>query len=254
MLPGVEDAILNRRALGWVMNRLWRGVASRYRVTVLTAREAVLAGSTTEQMAQDAAEALLALGRQPRITAGMGAGGLAALWMAARAPDLTGALVVLSTPLSARVPEPFVRFLDHLAHLLRDGQWPQAFEHACGVYLESDLRRRLSLVLRLLKRWGQPDDLQRAARILSAFRSHDGRSVLARVTVPVLAFGGGLDPMLPMTVPGSTPALNGTEVRPSRQVWLAGEHGAFLTFWQTVVAELNRFSAEYTATPEAVRP
>lgn len=257
ILPGIVDALLSWRAMSWVMSRLWRGAAARYRLTLLSAREAVPPGFTTEQMAQDVAEAVAALGREVRLTVGMDAGGLVAQWLASRWPERAGALVLLSSPLSGRVPEALAQFLDHLTLLLRSGSWPEAFDHAAAVYLDPELRRRLRLPLSLLRRWGRPADLQRGVRILAAFRTHDARTAPGPVKVPVLTVCGGLDQLIDRPLAGSPPTRNRSTsawVRPARQVWLAGEHGAFLSFWHTVLEEVRRFERDASPQSGAARP
>lgn len=259
ILPGIAEALLHRRAMGWVMRQLWKEAAARYRLTVLSVREAVPPGFATEQMAEDAAEALAALRCQPRLTVGVDAGGLVARWLADRRPDRAGALALLSTPLSGQVPEALGRFLDRLVSLLRAGNWPEAFDHAAGVYLDPELRRRLRRPLWLLRRWGRPDDdgLQRAIRILGAYRSHDAGTAPGPARVPVLAVCGGSDPLLGQAVSGDPlPQAQSTRawVRPARQVWLAGAHDAFLRFWPTVLAELRRFEQDTAALSGAALP
>ena len=254
ILPGVMEALVKPLALGWLMQRLWKGAARRYRLTLLGCREAVPPGFTTEQMAEDAADALAALGIAPRLTVAMDAGGLVAQWLAARRPRQTGALVLLSAPLEGRAPDAMAQFLEHLCRLLRGDQWPEAFDHAAAVYLEPALREQLRPVLALLRRWGRPPQLQRAVRLLTAYRTHDAREA-GPVEVPVLSVAGGMDPLVGLQPPGRGPTADGGRapwVRPTRQIWLAGEHGAYLRFWKMVMAELQRFEQELAAPARAV--
>lgn len=259
VLPGIAEALLHRRAMGWVMRRLWSQAAARYRLTVLSAREAVPPGFTVEQMAEDAAEALAALRCEPRLTVGVDAGGLVGRWLACRRPDRVGALALLSSPLSGQVPEALGRFLDRLISLLRAGDWPEAFDAAAAVYLDPELRRRLRRPLWMLRRWGRPDEdgLQRGIRLLGAYRSHDALTPSGPARVPVLAVCGSLDPLLGQAAPGGPLQQAGSTaawVRPARQVWLAGAHGALLRFWPTVLAELRRFEQDAAASSGAALP
>ncbi|WP_324669958.1 alpha/beta fold hydrolase [Geochorda subterranea] len=247
VLPGIMEALLERRALAGLMQRLWGVAARRYRLTLLSAREAVPPGFTTEQMAQDVAEAVAVLGLDVRLTVGMDAGGLVAQWLGVRWPQQAGALALISTPLAGRTPDGMARFLDHLERLLRADSWLEAFEHATAVYLDPALRHRARLPLALLRRWGRPAEMQRGIRLLTAYRHHDMCHASAPLQVPVLQVAGGMDPLVgqePPGAPGKTDGPVGGSLRPSRQVWLAGEHGAHLHYWEIVLAELERFEQE----------
>ncbi|MBE3598613.1 MAG: hypothetical protein IMX02_07365 [Limnochordaceae bacterium] len=147
VLPGVEEALLSRAALGWVMGRWWAPFARRYgmRVTALAARESVPPEFTTQQMGQDAAAALEALGMRPVAIVGVGAGGAVAEWAAVEVAlrgSAAPALILLSVPAGLRTTGAQAGFYDHLVRLLRGTSPEQAFDHLCGLYLDADLGRR----------------------------------------------------------------------------------------------------------------
>jgi len=247
LLPGVMEALLERRALAGLMQRLWGAAARHYRLTLLSAREAVPPGFTTEQMAQDVAEAVAALGLDVRLTIGMDAGGLVAQWLGARWPQQAGALALISAPMVGQAFHRMAQFLDHLVRLLRAEEWLEAFEHATAVYLDPAMRDRARLPLALLRRWGRPAEMQRGLRLLTTYRHHDMGHAPAPMQVPVLQVVGGMDPLVgqgPQGVLGETDGPEGRALRPSRQVWLAGEQGAYLHYWEVILAELERFEQE----------
>lgn len=247
ILPGVAQALLGDRALAWAMRRLWKEAARRYRLTLVAARESIPPGFTTEQMAEDVAEALAALHCEPRLTVGLEAGGLVAQWLAARWPARAGALALLSSPLWGHVPAALGQFLEELRSMLRAGDWTEAFDHAVRVFLEPAQQERLRWELSLLRRWGRPADLHRSMRILGAFRSHEPPRVHGSAKVPVLTVCAERDP-LPGGLRAWGPASGGGAAdvwpHPTRQVWLAGARGALIQAWPVVMEEMRRFERD----------
>ncbi len=254
-IPGLEDGLLSRRGMAWALHWVARWLAPGFRVVVLGRREVVPPNFPVRQMAADAVAAIRELGVRPMAVVGLSAGGLVVRWMAADFPQACRAVVLLSAPVDGRSSPEFERFFDALARAARTGDWAGALEQALSVYLTAPLRHRWRLGLALLRRVGRPDSTERLLRHLQAFREALGDRV-GRLALPVLAVGGGLDPMVPMGIGGPGP---GEPVRPGglrvrRQVWLAGAHSAVLQHHRVVARELARFLREIARAEPVWRP
>lgn len=245
VVPGLEEAFLTPRALAWFARWLWAPLIERHgvRLTLLSFRESVPSTFSTLQMARDLAAAVDALDLRPLLVIGTSEGGLVASALVRRHPGMARGLVLLSTPLTPRVPPSLQRFYDHLIRLLRGSSPVQAYDHLVGVLFDAALMRRYRTGLGLVRRWGRRADLQRAERLVAAFRSHDEREAPPFPDLPVLLVSGGLDPLL-LSEPGAEARRDPRAVQATRQVWLAGEHGAYLEFRETVLQELLRFVAD----------
>lgn len=202
-LPGLSDGLLplsEPRA-----RRLATATPTRrlpFRVIALSHRHPVEGGTTTRDLADDAAAFVERVVGAPVVVTGHSMGGMVAQWLAARRPDLVHRLVLTAT--LARPDAGFRATLGRWQQLVEAGGWRAFAADANAVsYTGSELLRR-RLLLRLTRPRPVPHLVERHRALTRACLQHDARHVLDRIACPTLVLAGACDPVVD---PSSSRAL-----------------------------------------------
>lgn len=202
-LPGLSDGLLP----------LWEPPARRlatssstrrlpFRVLVLSHRHPVTRGTTTRNLADDAAAFVEQVVGASVAVIGHSMGGMVAQWLAARRPDLVHRLVLTAT--LARPDAGFRATLQRWQRLVDAGEWRAFAADANAVsYTGSELLRR-RLLLRLTRPRPAPHLVERHRALTHACLHHDTRHVLDSIACPTLVLAGACDPVV---APSSSRAL-----------------------------------------------
>lgn len=194
-LPGLSDGLLplsEPRARRLAASAPMRQIP--FRVLALSHRHPVQAGTSTRELADDAAAFVDRVVGEPVVVTGHSMGGMVAQWLAARRPDLVAGLV-----LTATLARPDVGFRDTLERwqaLVEAGAWRAFAADANAVsYTGSELLRR-RLLLRLTRPDRAPHLVGRHRALTRACLEHDSREDLGRITCPTLVMAGVCDPVV----------------------------------------------------------
>lgn len=202
-LPGLSDGLLPLSEPH--ARRLATTAAARripFRVLALSHRHPVTAGTTTRDLADDAAAFVDEVVGAPVVVTGHSMGGMVAQWLAARRPDLVDRLVLTAS--LARADPGFRETLERWQRLVEAGAWRAFAADANAVsYTGSELLRR-RLLLRLSRPRAAPHLVQRHRVLTRACLDHDAREVLGRIACPTLVMAGACDPVV---APSSSRAL-----------------------------------------------
>lgn len=202
-LPGLSDGLLplsEPRARWLATSTPTRRIP--FRVIALSHRHPVSPGTTTRDLADDAAVFVERVIGAPVVVTGHSMGGMVAQWLAARRPDLVHRLVLTAT--LARPDPGFRATLDRWEHLVEAEAWRAFAADANAVsYTGSELLRR-RLLLRLTRPRPVPHLVERHRTLTRACLDHDTRHVLDRIACPTLVLAGACDPVVD---PASSRAL-----------------------------------------------
>lgn len=194
-LPGLSDGLLplsepraRRLATSAPMDRI------PFRVLALSHRHPVSVGTTTRDLADDAAAFVDQVVGEPVVVTGHSMGGMVAQWLAARRPDLVDRLVLTAS--LARPDSGFRDTLERWQQLVEAGRWRAFAADANAVsYTGSELLRR-RLLLRLTRPRPAPHLVPRHRALTRACLDHDARQVLGRIACPTLVMAGTHDPVV----------------------------------------------------------
>lgn len=189
VLPGMSVTDVSESA--GAVAESYADFTGRYTVTVLD-RETVLPdGTTTEQMAQDAAEAMNVLGIGEADLFGVSQGGMMALCLAASHPEKVrrlalGSTALSSTALSGRV---FARW----ETLARAGNREELNRDIAQTVYSPEYRNTYADAFRAAETAGTPEQIARYAVLAHAGRTFDFRARVGQIRCPVLVLGGTRD-------------------------------------------------------------
>ena len=191
MLPGLGDGLRSVRGTAVPMALVYRAFAKEFTVYAFSRKTVLPPGYTTQDMAQDQAEAMDRLGIRQAAVIGISMGGMIAQFLAAEFPERISKLVLVVT---AARPNPI------LAGSVRE--WvchARAGNHAA--LLESNLRRIYSEGYYQKNKWlvpviaklTEPESYGRFFVQAEACASHDASHQLRKIRAPVLVIGGEQD-------------------------------------------------------------
>ncbi len=202
-LPGLSDGLLPLSEPH--ARRLATAAPARripFRVLAMSYRHPVTAGTTTRNLADDAAAFVDEVVGGPVVVTGHSMGGMVAQWLAAQRPDLVDRLVL--TACLARADPGFRDTLERWQRLVEAGAWRAFAADANAVsYTGSELLRR-RLLLRLGRPRAAPHLVERHRVLTRACLDHDALQVLGRIACPTLVMAGACDPVVS---PSSSRAL-----------------------------------------------
>lgn len=202
-LPGLSDGLMPLSEVGpQVVGSARTSRRVPFRVTTLSYRHPLDDGTTTRDLARDAAMFIDAHVDTPVVVVGHSMGGMVAQWLAADRPDLVSELVLTAT-LARPVPS-FVERLRTWEQLVVEHRW-RAFAAAANEasYTGSELLRR-RILLRVSRPPAAPHLVDRHRVLTAACLAHDTADVLAQIRCPTLVLSGTADPLVP---PAATRAM-----------------------------------------------
>lgn len=194
-LPGLSDGLLplsepraRRLATSAPVRRL------PFRVLALSHRHPATPGTTTHDLAEDAAAFVDRVVGAPVVVTGHSMGGMVAQWLAARRPDLVHRLVLTAT--LARPDDSFRATLERWQRLVEAGEWRAfATDANAASYTGSELLRR-RLLQRVARPRPAPHLVDRHGALTRACLHHDTRHALDRIACPTLVLAGARDPVV----------------------------------------------------------
>lgn len=197
-----------------------RYATGEYTVYWLARRRTMPTGHSIADMADDVAAVVPELGGRVDAVVGASYGGLIALYLAARHPEVAGRVVLLGS--AARIPEEAKELDRRLGEPWGHGRFTEAGEGMLAEVLPGEglrpVRRLLApLAGRMLA--GMRYNLADVLVETQAEMAYDARPVLSQITAPVLIVAGDRDLFLPREVIEETAA----GLRTCRVVWRPGQ-------------------------------
>lgn len=194
-IPGAGDGLStvydSARNLAW----FYRRRARHQRMYLLSRREGFSAAHGIAEHADDYIEALETLRLGPVILECNSAGGPIGQQIAARRPDLVGALVLAST--AHRLDANAAAVIEGWLKMVTESRWGDfGWDTTVKTYRAAS---RLAMVGAVLKpMFGsiiRPSDPQRIANLLRGLLGFDNSGTLEQINCPTLVFGGTRDPI-----------------------------------------------------------
>lgn len=189
MLPGAGDGLKTARGMALPLALSYRAYARDYRVYMISRRRDLPMGSTTRDMARDAARTMDALGVGRAMVLGVSQGGMIAQHLAADCPDKVAALVLAVTaPRHNAIIEKTVGgWMDMAARGDYRGLMTDTAERSYTKKRAAMYRR----MYRLMGDVGKPKDFSRFLAQAQSCLTHDASA--ARIACPTLVIGGRED-------------------------------------------------------------
>ncbi|MEW6472007.1 MAG: alpha/beta fold hydrolase [Actinomycetota bacterium] len=167
---------------------------------------------TIEALADDVAELLRAETSEPAVTVGLSMGGVVALALAQRHPDLVGALVIINS--AARVPDGFADAVRARADRTRAGGMAAVADETLARWFTPAFAAREPAAVAEIRRQLLAGDPEVHANAWLALAAADVEPGLASVRQPMLVVTGSQDLSVPAEIGARTASLapNGRHV------------------------------------------
>lgn len=191
MLPGLGDGLRTVRGMALPLVMLYRIYAKDHSVFIFSRRNDLPDGHSTQDMAEDQARAMEALGIGGADVIGISQGGMIAQYLAIDHPGSVRRLV-LAVTLSEQ-NEVIQKVVSGWISMARRGDYRSLMiDTAEKSYSERYLKRYRSLYP-LLGRMGKPKDLKRFLIQADSCIHHNAGAELGKVSAPTLVIGGACD-------------------------------------------------------------
>lgn len=185
ILPGL--AITSVMESAAAIRNAYKDIAREYTVYVFDRRKDLPVSYPIREMARDTANALKELGLERVSLFGASQGGMMALEIAIRYPELVDKLVIGST--AAKIPEKTRSCLDSWIALARERDAARLYlAFGKALYPEKVFEEAKDLLLDLAAKVTE-EDLQRFVVLAEGFRGFDLTGELENIRCPVLAIG-----------------------------------------------------------------
>ena len=194
MLPGLGDGLKTVQGTALPMALMYRMFAREFTVWAFSRRNDQKPGSTTRDMAGDAALAMDALGIGKADVFGVSMGGMIAQWLAIDHPEKVGKLILAVT---CAQPNPILtEAVEEWIALAKLG------DHTG--FMDSNLKRIYSDAYYRKNRWmapivgklTKPKSYDRFFTLADACLTHDAQGYLHQIQSPALVIGGEQDKAL----------------------------------------------------------
>lgn len=219
ILPGVSAEPVWRTAPAVAAR--YASFAETYTVTLLDRTEPLREDVTVDDMADDAAAAMDALGIADACVFGASQGGMIALRLAARYPRLTARIAVGSS--SAELLPETARTFARWTELADAGKIEDLNRVMFGQIYSEAYRRERAAAFEVAVRLGTEAGCRRISRLLRAAVPGDALEALRAIRCPVLAIGAEEDRVIPARGSEEIARLTGGKVH----VYPGAAHAVF---------------------------
>ena len=158
-------------------------------------------GYTIEQMVDDTAEAMRSLGIKDACVMGTSQGGMMALVLAAKYPELVSKLVPCCT--TACAEDVTISTINDWAELAKAGEVEALFNSFYRNVFSEAFQQKNANAIKAAIKLGTPEGLERVRKLVNACLGFDARPLLGNIKCDCLVVGSRIDNVL-----GLQPALN----------------------------------------------
>ena len=189
----------------------YRIFSDEYTIYVFDRRKDLPAAYTVRDMARDTAEAMRALGLSQADLMGASQGGMIAMEIAVRNPDLVRRLALAST--SSRVDEEQYGAIGKWVSLAKAGDREELYLAFGEAVYPGDVFAQMKMLLAAMAKNVTDEDLQRFVVLAEGAKDFDVTEDLKKITCPVLVIGslddGVLGAAASVTIARNLPAQKG---------------------------------------------
>ena len=189
ILPGLS--LRDVRGAGAGLAWMYRRFAREYRIYVIDKKSSVSEGCTVADLAEDTAQAMRALGISGACVLGVSLGGMMALELAVRYPELVGKLVLGVT--ASRTNAVLEEIVGNWISLAEKGDFGGIVEDMAKVMYSERYIRRYGWMFPLLAKAAKPKNEVRFIRLAKACLTCESYDRLENITCPALVLGGAED-------------------------------------------------------------
>ncbi len=218
IIPGLGDALKTVKGTANSFSVMYRTFAQHFKVYIFSRKNVIPKKYSIEDMADDQARALKALGISGAYVMGVSQGGMISMYMAAKYPELVSKLVLANTASYAN---------DTVKKVV--GSWLKMAERndykalivdtAEKTYSEKKLKT-YRLCYGLIAQMSRPKSLERFIIQGNACITYDARFELGKIQIPTLIIGGERDYIV-----GNKAAYELAEYIPDSKLKIYEEYG-----------------------------
>lgn len=209
ILPGLGDALRTVKGMAMVLTAMYRLFAKDFTVYIFSRKNHISDVYSIEDMADDQAQAMKLLNISNACVMGVSQGGMIAMRLAAKHPELVGRLVLANT--AAKCNATMQGVLNSWLRLAEAGDFKSLFIDTAEKTYTARKLRTYRPMYPLLAAMSKPKSLERFIIQASACLGHDASAELGKVQCPTLVIGGDCDmivganssPELAAQIPGS---------------------------------------------------
>ena len=194
MIPGLGDGLHTVKGLALSFAWMYRRYAKSYRVYLLSRPEPVPEGATTADMAEEAAEAMKALGLERAFVMGVSQGGMIAQHLAAKHPELVKKLILAVT--CPKANDSVIAACDRWIDMAERGDYAALTIDSAETNYTPEYLAKMRRMYPIATRVGKPRDYARFIRESRSCQTHDATAVLGEIRCPTLVIGAEEDQII----------------------------------------------------------
>lgn len=191
MLPGLSDGLSTVKGKALVLAMAYHMYAKKYTVYIFSRKNHLPKGYSTREMANDQAEAMLALGISKADILGVSQGGMIAQYLAIDHPDLVGKLVLAVT--SSKPNEVIQKVIDTWLRMAVQGDYKNLMIDTAEKSYSQNYLQKYRFLYPLLGRIGRPKSFDRFLIQAASCAQHNAYPELDKIICPTLVIGGSCD-------------------------------------------------------------
>lgn len=191
MIPGLGDGITTVKGKALLGSVLYRRYGKKYRVTIISRKDALESSATTETMAKDQYYAMQALGIQKAHVIGVSMGGMIAQHLAADYPDMVDKLILVVT-----APQCGDTAIENIQRWISFAQMKAYLGLMIDITEKAHPEKYLKKLRSLYPYMGSAAkkmDISRFCIQAEACKNHNALHKLEKIQAPALIIGGGQD-------------------------------------------------------------
>ena len=194
MLPGLGDGLKTVKGTALPMAVMYRMFAREFTVWAFSRRNEQKPGSTTREMARDAALAMDALGIGKADVFGVSMGGMIAQWLAIDYPEKVDKLILAVT---CAEPNPILtEAVEEWIALAKQGDHTGFMDSNLKRIYSEDYYRKNKWMAPIVGKLTKPKSYDRFFTLADACLTHDAQGYLHQIQSPTLVIGGEQDQAL----------------------------------------------------------
>ncbi len=191
MIPGLGDGLKTAKGMAIPFAFMYRQLAKKYRVYVMSRRNDLPEGFTTKDMARDVHFALEKLGVDKTYLVGVSQGGMISQYVAIDYPEKVEKLILTVT--LARQNDTVQKVVSSWIDMAKQGDYKSIMIDTAEKSYSEKYLKKMRWMYSFIGNVGKPKSFDRFLVMAQACLMHDAYDELGKITCPTLIIGGKED-------------------------------------------------------------